>query len=117
MMGKQGAFAGFTHTFFLKSRSQSADMETGGVGSVSTRGDSVPISDSATSSVLLLARDTIVDYRVRLSVGICAAALVMGLVLGQQPHKVSDYHDFVSDGGLLLILCGLGLRSWAAGVL
>jgi protein-S-isoprenylcysteine O-methyltransferase Ste14 len=61
--------------------------------------------------------DFLIDHRIRLSVVVCCLAVGLGLLLGVRPADISDYRAPRSIAGLVLALCGLGLRSWAAGTL
>jgi len=62
-------------------------------------------------------RDFLVDRRVRLSVVICLLVVGLNLALGQLPHAFYNYRDPVAIMGLLSLVAGLALRSWAAGIL
>jgi len=62
-------------------------------------------------------RDFLVDHRIRLSLMACCLSVGLGLALGMRPRDVTGYRAPATAGGLVLILCGLGLRSWAAGTL
>lgn len=61
--------------------------------------------------------DFLVNHRIRLSVAICIVAVVIGLAGGRVPHIASVFENPLNVVGFVLMLCGLGLRSWAAGVL
>ena len=62
-------------------------------------------------------RDFLIDHRIRLSVTTCCLAAGLGLALGIRPADITDYRAPASVAGVLLALCGLSLRSWAAGTL
>ncbi len=62
-------------------------------------------------------RDFLVDHRIRLSVTVCCLAVGAGLALGVRPADITDYRAPASMAGMLLVFCGLMLRSWAAGTL
>ena len=75
------------------------------------------MSDPGTIPLARRIRDFLVDRRVRFSVMTSVAAIALNLLLGQLPHEIYNYHDPATVVGLLLVVAGLGLRSWAAGVL
>jgi protein-S-isoprenylcysteine O-methyltransferase Ste14 len=58
-----------------------------------------------------------VVHRVPLSMGIVFAVLLYRLALGAKPRGIFDFHDPFAVAGTALILAGVGLRSWAAGIL
>jgi len=63
----------------------------------------------------------VVDFLVRrrIAISVIAFALLIGedLLSGERPHSLADPHDMKSVLGLILVLGGIGLRSWAAGIL
>jgi protein-S-isoprenylcysteine O-methyltransferase Ste14 len=73
--------------------------------------------DLGAGRVFPLFGDWLVDHRVRISCGLFFAALLLSLVGKDRPRDVADYRDLWVLAGILPVVCGLGLRSWAAGVL
>ncbi len=61
-------------------------------------------------------RDFLVRRRVRISAIAFILLIAEDVVHGVRPHGLLDWHDAKSMVGLGLVLGGLGLRSWAAGV-
>jgi protein-S-isoprenylcysteine O-methyltransferase Ste14 len=59
----------------------------------------------------------LVRYRVRLSVLVFTVLILEDVATGVRPHDVLDPFDPWSAAGVGLILFGLVLRSWAAGLL
>jgi protein-S-isoprenylcysteine O-methyltransferase Ste14 len=55
--------------------------------------------------------------RVPLSTGLFALAVVWLLAAGPRPHSLAEWRQPAVAAAGLLLLAGLGLRSWAAGVL
>lgn len=61
--------------------------------------------------------DFITRNRIRLSVIIIAAFLAEDIIEGLRPHSIDSLQDLWGLVGLSLVLSGVGLRSWAAGIL
>ena len=59
----------------------------------------------------------IVRRRVRISLVVFVALILEDVLEGIKPHDLANVYDAKSMLGLGLILAGLGLRSWAAGIL
>lgn len=59
----------------------------------------------------------LVRYRVRLSVAVFGLLVAIDVLLGFRPRDLADPYDVRAMLGLGLVLAGLALRSWAAGVL
>jgi protein-S-isoprenylcysteine O-methyltransferase Ste14 len=55
--------------------------------------------------------------RVPLSTGLLVLAVVWLLATGPRPHSLAEWRQPAVGAAGLLLLAGLGLRSWAAGVL
>jgi protein-S-isoprenylcysteine O-methyltransferase Ste14 len=55
--------------------------------------------------------------RVPISVCLFVVMMIEDIVAGFKPHDVVDLTDPYSSIGLLLIIAGLALRSWSAGIL
>ncbi len=62
-------------------------------------------------------RDWFVRNRVRLSVVLFTIFVVAALLLGIRPHNVINFRDPVVIAGLLLVVSGVLIRTWAAGTL
>lgn len=59
----------------------------------------------------------LVRYRIRLSLFLFVALFVEDVLTGFKPHDISNFFDPYTVFGVGLLLFGLALRSWAAGVL
>lgn len=59
----------------------------------------------------------LVRWRVRISVVVFLLLISEDVLSGVRPHDLMNYRDFKSVLGLVLVLAGLVLRSWAAGTL
>jgi protein-S-isoprenylcysteine O-methyltransferase Ste14 len=72
-------------------------------------------------SWLPLAIERVLDFlfrrRVPLSIALFSSLVIKDIVSGVKPHDVMDLSDASTLVGLTLVLAGLTLRSWAAGVL
>jgi protein-S-isoprenylcysteine O-methyltransferase Ste14 len=62
-------------------------------------------------------RDWFVRNRVRLSVVLFTSIIVAAVLMGVRPHNVVDLDDPVVIVGLTLVVCGVLIRTWAAGTL
>jgi protein-S-isoprenylcysteine O-methyltransferase Ste14 len=77
---------------------------------------SAPLSDeqpTAWQGLLQL----LVKWRVRISLVVFLLLIAEDLITGIKPHDLMNLRDFKSVLGIVLVLAGLGLRSWAAGTL
>ncbi len=84
----------------------------------------VPTNASANASESNLAQTPwrrflaiLVRYRVRITVVVFCALIAEDLLSGTQPHNMFHVGDLKAMLGLTVILSGLALRSWAAGIL
>jgi protein-S-isoprenylcysteine O-methyltransferase Ste14 len=59
----------------------------------------------------------LVRRRVRITVIVFVLLMAEDVLTGVRPHSLINYRDPESDFGLVLIALGLGIRTWAAGVL
>jgi protein-S-isoprenylcysteine O-methyltransferase Ste14 len=59
----------------------------------------------------------LVQRRVRLTLLAVALMMIEDVFEGIEPHRLTNLHDRHAVLGLAIIVGGLGLRSWAAGVL
>ncbi|RJR18746.1 MAG: isoprenylcysteine carboxylmethyltransferase family protein [Nitrospiraceae bacterium] len=55
--------------------------------------------------------------RIRLSLLIFTIFISKNIVDQVQPHDIFDFRDAWGPAGMLLVLAGVGLRSWAAGII
>jgi protein-S-isoprenylcysteine O-methyltransferase Ste14 len=62
-------------------------------------------------------RDFLIRYRVRISLVVFFSLIAEDVLEGLKPHDLTNVADYRSVLGLMLIVGGLGLRSWAAGTL
>lgn len=62
-------------------------------------------------------RDILVKQRVTISLFVFSAMIVKDLVTGARPHDTGNFHDPAAVTGLVAVLVGLTIRSWAAGVI
>jgi protein-S-isoprenylcysteine O-methyltransferase Ste14 len=68
-------------------------------------------------TAMMPVRDWFVRNRVRLSVVIFTGFIVAAVLLGIRPHNVINFRDPVVGVGLLLVVSGVLIRTWAAGTL
>lgn len=61
--------------------------------------------------------DLLVDQRVSISLLVFSALVLQNVAFGHKPHAIFEFADPHVPIGLCLVLVGLGIRSWAAGVL
>jgi protein-S-isoprenylcysteine O-methyltransferase Ste14 len=61
--------------------------------------------------------DFLVVQRVTISLVVFSLLLLKDIVTGTRPHDTWNLHDPFTVGGLALVLGGLAIRSWAAGVI
>ncbi len=60
----------------------------------------------------------LLQYRVNLSFVIVVLLLIEDFFIKKvQPHNICSFHDLWGITGLLLVVIGVGLRSWAAGII
>lgn len=62
-------------------------------------------------------RDFLLRYRIRISLFVFATLIAEDYLDGVKPHNLLQLAEWHSMVGLGLIVAGLGLRSWAAGIL
>jgi len=55
--------------------------------------------------------------RIRLSLLIFAIFITRDIINQVQPHDIYDFQDIWGPAGMFLVLSGVGLRSWAAGII
>jgi protein-S-isoprenylcysteine O-methyltransferase Ste14 len=61
--------------------------------------------------------DFLVDKRVPISLVVFSSLVFKDIALGEKPHDTGNLGDPYAVAGILLVLCGLAIRSWAAGVI
>jgi protein-S-isoprenylcysteine O-methyltransferase Ste14 len=61
--------------------------------------------------------DYLVQRRVRITVYVFVALMLEDVIMGIVPHDLFNVHDWESVFGCAMILAGLALRSWSAGIL
>jgi protein-S-isoprenylcysteine O-methyltransferase Ste14 len=61
--------------------------------------------------------DFLVDRRVPISLVVFSSLVLKDIALGAKPHDTGNLGDPFTVAGLLLVLLGLAIRSWAAGVI
>jgi protein-S-isoprenylcysteine O-methyltransferase Ste14 len=78
-----------------------------------------PVAPSSDSARTLWQRFLafLIRYRVRISLIVFIVLIASDVLEGIKPHNLANPGDFKSVLGLALILGGLALRSWAAGIL
>ncbi len=62
-------------------------------------------------------RNFVLRRRVPLSITLFSSLVIKDIVSGVKPHDITELTDSSTLAGLVLVLAGLTLRSWAAGVL
>jgi protein-S-isoprenylcysteine O-methyltransferase Ste14 len=80
-------------------------------------GTHVPPESAKITANLARLFDLVGRHRVRASVLVFTLLIVIDMVSGLKPHDVADLGDPFTVAGVSLVLCGLTLRSWAAGIL
>lgn len=61
--------------------------------------------------------DLLVRWRVRITAIVFIVLLAEDVVVGVKPHDLTNFRDMKSVVGFGLVMMGLALRSWAAGIL
>ena len=62
-------------------------------------------------------RDFLVKQRITISLFVFCGLALKDLVTGIRPHDTGNFHDPLAITGLVTVLVGLAVRSWAAGVI
>jgi protein-S-isoprenylcysteine O-methyltransferase Ste14 len=62
-------------------------------------------------------RDFLVKQRVTISLVVFSGLIIKDIVTGTWPHDTGNFHDPLAVTGLITVLLGLSIRSWAAGVI
>jgi protein-S-isoprenylcysteine O-methyltransferase Ste14 len=65
----------------------------------------------------LSVRDFLVKQRVTISLFVFSGLILKDLVTGTRPHDTGNFYDPLAMTGLVTVLVGLAIRSWAAGVI
>ena len=76
-----------------------------------------PVSTSWLAISAERARHFMLRRRVPLSIALFSSLVIKDMVCGLKPRDVADLSDWGTLVGVALVLAGLTLRSWAAGVL
>ena len=77
----------------------------------------ISIQPNAIAKLLAAATYFIISRRIFLSFVVFTLLIADDVWRGVRPHDVVNIYDPVSVGGGLLVVIGLALRSWAAGIL
>lgn len=75
------------------------------------------ISDSRSSAILRSLAEFLIRRRIMLSAILFALLVAEDVVFGSRPHDLMDFRDPYSVLGGLMVVLGLALRTWAAGIL
>lgn len=76
------------------------------------------MTDSASrASGRMTVRDFLVRQRVTISLFVFSGLILKDLLTGTRPHDTGNLQDPLAITGLIAVLIGLGIRSWAAGVI
>jgi protein-S-isoprenylcysteine O-methyltransferase Ste14 len=76
------------------------------------------MTDSASrASGRMTVRDFLVRQRVTISLFVFSGLILKDLLTGTRPHDTGNFQDPLAITGLMTVLIGLGIRSWAAGVI
>jgi protein-S-isoprenylcysteine O-methyltransferase Ste14 len=59
----------------------------------------------------------VLHRRVRITAILFATLILEDAIIGVRPHGLANFNDLFGIVGLGLVLCGLAVRSWAAGIL
>lgn len=76
----------------------------------------IPEADSERSRWQRVAK-FLIRRRVRITAFVLIALIAEDVLAGIRPRSIVDFHSFYSMLGLGLIVAGVALRSWAAGIL
>jgi protein-S-isoprenylcysteine O-methyltransferase Ste14 len=82
-----------------------------------TASGQIALSTTAPSGALNVIAHFLIRRRILLSAIVFAAIIIENLVVGTKPRDLANLGDPYGLLGWLFVLVGLGLRSWAAGVL
>lgn len=86
------------------------------VSNVATSSSAAP-SSTADASAWQKCKAFLVRYRIRISLIVFVALIAEDCFAGVRPHDLLNFSDAIVMIGLALIVSGLALRSWAAGIL
>jgi protein-S-isoprenylcysteine O-methyltransferase Ste14 len=76
------------------------------------------MTDSAPrASGRMTVRDFLVRQRVTISLFVFSGLILKDLLTGTRPHDTGNFQDPLAITGLMTVLIGLAIRSWAAGVI
>lgn len=62
-------------------------------------------------------RDIVVKQRVTISLFVFSSIIIKDIVTGTRPHDTGNFQDPAAVTGLVAVIVGLAIRSWAAGVI
>jgi protein-S-isoprenylcysteine O-methyltransferase Ste14 len=69
------------------------------------------------SRLLAAGAEFLIRRRILISAVLFALLVGYSVAYGAKPHDLANFRDPWSVAGTLLVVCGLALRSWAAGIL
>ncbi|MEX0978399.1 MAG: isoprenylcysteine carboxylmethyltransferase family protein [Pirellulales bacterium] len=85
--------------------------------SSSSAADTLSADPSPGSKLLQGVGELLIRRRILISAILFALVIAYSVAFGPKPHDLVDFRDPTSVLGGLLVLSGLALRSWAAGIL
>ncbi len=83
----------------------------------STATSAVSIVERPSTKVLQTVADFLIRRRILLSAIVFAVLLAQDVAYGPKPHDVTNFRDPLTVLGVTLVVAGVALRSWAAGIL
>jgi protein-S-isoprenylcysteine O-methyltransferase Ste14 len=75
------------------------------------------LGPSSSSKLLHNAAEFLIRRRILLSAILFASLIAYDVAFGPKPHDMINVHDPLGVIGALLVIGGLGLRAWSAGIL
>jgi protein-S-isoprenylcysteine O-methyltransferase Ste14 len=85
--------------------------------STSSAAGAVSIAERPGSKLLQTIAEFLIRRRILLSAIVFAVLLAQDVAYGPKPHDVTNFRDPLSVLGVALVLGGVAMRSWSAGIL
>jgi len=85
--------------------------------SSSTAAGAMSVSDRPGSRLLRTIAELLIRRRILISAVLFAILIAQDVAYGPKPHDLNIFRDPFTVMGLALVVTGLGLRSWSAGIL
>ncbi len=85
--------------------------------SPSTSAGTMSVADRPSSKLPHSIAEFLIRRRILISAVLFALLIAQDVAYGPKPHDVTDFRDPLSVLGVVLVVVGVGLRSWSAGIL